>query len=250
MSRSDRVWRQLASTDPYPAIIEHDTRASFFESGERHVTRLLDLVERVAPGHRARRVLDFGCGVGRVLIPLALRSDEAVGVDVSDAMLAEARRNCDEHGCTNVEFTTDIALLVDGPKFDLVHSYIVLQHIPEKRGMAIVSDLVELLAVDGVGAIHVQYAREASALRESAQWLRLHVPLMHNVGNILQGKPARSPLVEMNAYDLGKLVRLLQEKRCGEMLLQTTTTDRGGYFGVVIVFVKRPRGEETSWTER
>jgi trans-aconitate methyltransferase len=246
------VWRQLAKTEPYEAIIAHDTRAGFFESGERHVVRVLDLVERVKPRHEPRRALDFGCGVGRVLIPLARRCDEAVGVDVSPDMLAEARRNCDENGFPNVDLVGDLGSLSSGPRFDLVHSYIVLQHVPERRGLSILAELVDMLADDGVGAIHVQYARDASIARRSAQWLRLHVPLVHNVGNLAQRRPARSPLVEMNTYDLGKVMQLLQGRGCGDVLLQFTTTETGGYSGVMIVFVKRPRRPraETSWAER
>jgi SAM-dependent methyltransferase len=46
------------------------------------------LVESLGP----RRVLDAGCGTGRVAIELASRGLQVTGVDVDDAMLAEARR--------------------------------------------------------------------------------------------------------------------------------------------------------------
>ena len=39
-----------------------------------------------------RRVLDLGCGIGRVAIALAPRAAEVVGIDVSPAMVAEAAR--------------------------------------------------------------------------------------------------------------------------------------------------------------
>ena len=45
-------------------------------------------VERYAPS----TVLDAGCGTGRVAIELARRGYEVVGADVSEAMLATARR--------------------------------------------------------------------------------------------------------------------------------------------------------------
>ena len=40
----------------------------------------------------ARRVLELGCGTGRLLLPLAEAGSQVVGVDASDAMLARARR--------------------------------------------------------------------------------------------------------------------------------------------------------------
>lgn len=47
-----------------------------------------DLIEWFGPS----RVLDAGCGTGRVAVELARRGVEAVGVDLDPAMLAAARR--------------------------------------------------------------------------------------------------------------------------------------------------------------
>ncbi len=54
-----------------------------------------DLIERAFRADAAapvRLVLDLGCGTGNHAIPLARRGYEVVGVDRSEAMLAEARR--------------------------------------------------------------------------------------------------------------------------------------------------------------
>jgi 2-polyprenyl-3-methyl-5-hydroxy-6-metoxy-1,4-benzoquinol methylase len=40
-----------------------------------------------------RRVLDFGCGVGRVTLPLARRVDAVVAIDIADSMLS-LRASC------------------------------------------------------------------------------------------------------------------------------------------------------------
>lgn len=237
MRRGDRVWRQLGRTQPYTAIIDHDSRSAFFESGERHVEEVLQLVDRLYPGIHPKSVLDFGCGVGRLVIPFARRFDEVVGVDVSEPMLAEARRNAADQGCSNVDFVTDLSLLAHRHEFDLVHSYIVLQHIQERRGLAIVGKLVDLIGPGGVGAIHVQYARNATRLRACGHWLRLHLPFGQIVGNLAQGLPVRSPLVEMHTYDIGDVLRLLHAKGCSEALVRFTT-DSGGYLGAMIIFAR------------
>jgi SAM-dependent methyltransferase len=49
-----------------------------------------DFIESLQP--RPRAVLDAGCGTGRVAIELARRGIDVVGVDISTAMLAKARR--------------------------------------------------------------------------------------------------------------------------------------------------------------
>lgn len=68
-----------------------------------------------------RRALDIGCGIGRLLLPLAPRVGWAVGIDVAPAMLAEARGRLAGRG--NVGLVRgagrDLAMLADGA-FDLL----------------------------------------------------------------------------------------------------------------------------------
>ena len=76
-----------------------------------------------------------GCGVGRVTQGLALHFDNVVGVDVAPGMLAEARRNAQIDGLTNVDYHSSLDPERFAPRsYDFVHSYIVLQHIPVEIG--------------------------------------------------------------------------------------------------------------------
>jgi SAM-dependent methyltransferase len=51
-----------------------------------------NFVDELLREHGGRRVLDAGCGTGRVAIELARRGFEAVGVDIDPTMLDTARR--------------------------------------------------------------------------------------------------------------------------------------------------------------
>jgi SAM-dependent methyltransferase len=240
-TESDQAWEELGRTQPYAAVFAHGSRTEFFTSGEEHVARVLEIVrERIDPGFQPSTALDFGCGVGRLLIPLARRCGEAVGVDVSGAMRAEARRNCDEEGLTNVELVSTLDDLSDGREFDLVHTFIVLQHVPRKRGMEIVSQLIDRVAVGGVGALHVQYAREASALRKGAHWARRSVPGVNDVANLVQGVPRNTPLMQMNVYFAPEIFRLLYATGCRELVVRLGETETGGYLSAMIFFRKDP----------
>lgn len=70
------------------------------------------LVASYAP----RRVLDAGCGTGRVAIELARRGIETVGVDLDPAMLAAAGRKAPDL----VWVEADLAALDLGRRFDVV----------------------------------------------------------------------------------------------------------------------------------
>src|SRR5438874_728940 len=75
----------------------------FFRSGERDVAELYDIVrQRVAFAFHPHNVLEYGCGIGRLAIPLARRAEQVTAVDASPAMLAAAREKA--RGAANIEF--------------------------------------------------------------------------------------------------------------------------------------------------
>jgi len=55
-----------------------------------------DLIDALLRERDGRRVLDAGCGTGRVAIELAARGYEVVGVDLDDSMLDAARAKAPE----------------------------------------------------------------------------------------------------------------------------------------------------------
>jgi SAM-dependent methyltransferase len=72
------------------------------------------------------RVLELGCGTGRVLVPLAKRAGYVHGLDHSPAMLEICRRKIHAAGLDANEATAEVADITDfdltrqGPKFDLI----------------------------------------------------------------------------------------------------------------------------------
>lgn len=66
------------------------------------------------------RVLDFGCGIGRVALALAPHAAEVVGVDVSAGMVGAARRRGGELENVRFEQTDGRALPFQDATFDLV----------------------------------------------------------------------------------------------------------------------------------
>jgi SAM-dependent methyltransferase len=241
-------WEKLGRRDPYFGVLSHDkfrgeqldaaARAEFFDSGERHVATCFETIRRcLAPAFAPRRALDFGCGVGRLVIPLARRCAEVVGADVSPSMLAEARRNCDQHAVTNAHLVEvkDGLGPVTGP-FDFIHSFIVFQHIPAPEGERIVRGLLDRLEPGGVGALQFTTAQRASALRRFVRRLRWSAPVVNEVANLLKGRPGE-PLMIMDQYDLGRIWSALREHGCEHAYLRAT--DHGGNLGVMVFFEKR-----------
>jgi|KBSSwiStaDraftv2_1062776.scaffolds.fasta_scaffold16274_5 SAM-dependent methyltransferase len=79
----------------------------------------------------ARRFLEIGCGVGRLMEHLAQDCGEIHGVDISDEMVAQGRKflSAVPHAHLHVATESDLRAFADS-SFDLVYSYAVLQHLP------------------------------------------------------------------------------------------------------------------------
>lgn len=264
--QTDADWEHFGQQEPYWAVltenqfrkekIDDDARRVFFQSGQRYIDRIFQTIRsHLYPSFSPRRAIDFGCGVGRLTVPLAKSCAEVVGIDVSQGMLNEARANCESFGLSNVSLVKgDDQLAEVSGRFDFVNSFIVLQHIPCGRGMNICRRLVELLADDGVGAIHFTYANTASAENANpgnATWPtapanrpRNHAGELFRIGmRCLKGivfkrkRADDSRKMQMNPYALNPLMMLLQEAGARETYIEFT--DHGGHFGVLIYFRKK-----------
>jgi 2-polyprenyl-3-methyl-5-hydroxy-6-metoxy-1,4-benzoquinol methylase len=157
--------------------------------------------------------LDFGCGVGRLALPLASEAGfvHADGVDVSVSMLREARANAERMAVENVsfiessEFFEPSGLHADRRLYSFIHSFIVLQHIPPSKGYVIFRGLLDRLEPGGVIALHFPYFRKVSSLRKLTNYMRVRSRLLHSAGNLLQRKPLAEPPMQMNRHDMNKL---------------------------------------------
>jgi 2-polyprenyl-3-methyl-5-hydroxy-6-metoxy-1,4-benzoquinol methylase len=168
---ADAGWEELAQLDPLWAVASSPQRRhgkwdeeEFYERGRRKVNKLMKRLDALGVPARSARALDFGCGAGRLILPLADHFDTVVGVDISPSMLALARMRA--AGRPGLEFrldeTGDQSLLA-GESFDLVYSGLVLQHL---ASVAAALGCLERLcaAVSPGGALVVQIPI----------WLRAH----------------------------------------------------------------------------
>jgi SAM-dependent methyltransferase len=260
---TDQEWVKWGQRDPYFAVITNDkfrtakindvARQEFFESGRHHVNHLLAACRQLAgPDFAPVRALDFGCGVGRVALPLAEQVGAVLGLDVSPDMLIEARRNAEHMGLNNAEFLLsgdDLSAVSCG--FDLVHSCITFQHIDVLRGRLLFRQLLGLLSPGGVGAIQITYAKldfedtfgqpptptPASGLSVTNDRVIGRPSLLARLGLSSRVVPDDvDPEMQMNPYNLSELAFMLQA--AGVQAFQAQFTDHGGELGVFLYFRK------------
>jgi SAM-dependent methyltransferase len=239
---TDSAWEEWGRRDPYFGVITNpkyrrvgmsqDAKREFFDDGALLVNYLMARIKKhIDPKFAPNKALDFGCGVGRLLVPLAGIAEEVVGLDVSPSMLEEARRNCDDRQLGNVRFLLsddDLSALTD--TFDLICSFIVFQHIPVQRGRAIFDKLLRHLRPGGVGAIHLTYSKIRFALSHG-----MPPPELSSTATTPQSvRTNEDPEMQMNPYNLNEILFLAQCR--GVQRTYVEFSDHGGELGVFLFF--------------
>jgi len=246
---TDRAWEQYGKDNPYFGVLSDErfrgaglsesARRDFYASGEEYVQETLAVCQRHFAAPARAKALDFGCGVGRLTIPLASHFESVTGIDISQAMLDEARANCSTLGVGNVRFLQNLETLTEEQgTFSFINTFIVLQHIEPSRGLDVVVAMLRLLGRGGYGAIHMTYARAkdradlgSRTLGSTAvQALRRPLSAVHRM------LTRRDPEMQMNAYPLNKVLFILQD--AGVQEVHTRFTDHGGHWGVQLFFAK------------
>jgi SAM-dependent methyltransferase len=259
---TDEEWEKWAKQDPYFSVLTAprfrnasltaEAKSVFFEMGRHHVAHVLGICRsHLDTAFTPHRILDFGCGVGRLVVPFATGGSEVVGVDISPTMLQEARRNCEAAGVMErVEFAlSDDTLSQVTGEFDLVHTCIVIQHIEIPRGLQLITELVRRIRPGGIGALHVTFAwdihRETYGIPPPLQvdsdipwWRRWR----RSVRSLLPGKATQTtnehrqvdPEMQMNFYNLSQIMFVLHQ--VGAEMVHSQLTDHGGAIGAFLFF--------------
>lgn len=228
MMKTDKAWESWGASDPYFGVLTDDrfregsidqTREDFFYSGEAFIADMIEQFEQQFGPLSRGRAMDFGCGVGRLAIPLARRFQSVIGIDISRSMLAEARRNSDAIALSNIHWgLSDDMLTQAGTGLDYINSYIVLQHIPTKRGISMIRRMIEILAPGGGLMLHISLKRRASFAQRVAYILRHHVPGGSALVNVATGRKINEPPMQMNEYPLTDLLDLIERAGCKRMV--------------------------------
>lgn len=241
-SQTDTQWEKWGSQNPYLGVLgvetsdvlEDNVKERFFETGREHIDGVMATLTRVFGGlERTEAALDFGCGVGRLLPPLAERFATVHAIDISPSMLDLARNNTT--GFDNIQFHRNLNSF-EG-KLDLVHSFIVLQHIRPGQGMPIIAKLMTLVRPGGVFALHVTTG-DNRPRRAMANWMRYRFPPLHYAYNLARRRPLSEPITEMNKYIPFDILELA--KRAGYDGAYTQSFDQNGHRGIIFFGQKAP----------
>jgi SAM-dependent methyltransferase len=250
IENSDLIWEKYGVLDPYYGVLTDErfkksnlndaALVEFFKSGENYVDELFTTIKKTFNlTQNPKKILDFGCGVGRLVIPFSKHSEFVVGVDVSDSMLLEANKNCALRLITNVKFSRSNDVLSDVmDKFDLINSTLVFQHIPVVRGENIFKRLLDCLTIGGIGVIHFTYARlENSRFSISIPpYIKRVFPFYNIFRKCIKRIPLSYPEMQMNCYNLNRLIQILQMSSINELHIRLIPLP--GFLSAILYFKK------------
>lgn len=236
---TDRDWQMIGETEPYFGVLTSEmfkrdnlddaARETFFASGQGDVRHHFDRMNALFGAFEPRSALDFGCGVGRLTVPLAEIAGQATGVDISPGMLAEARLHTTP-GLTFVDAIPDSV-------FDWVVSLIVLQHVPPDRGYGILRQLLARVSDKGGVTIQLMFARTAKHAQSAGGRLILEGTDVTPATESRSARQIPAGVMLMHDYDLSRVVALFFQ--AGMSSLHLEHCDHGGIVGATIYARKR-----------
>ena len=111
-----------------------ESETEFWASGLKDLDQLILRGIGLAPDAVA---VEIGCGIGRLLRPLAGRAARVYGVDISREMVRRARRALRDVPRVWVFRTKGLLDKIPDAACDFVYSFIVFQHIPVKSAVSL-----------------------------------------------------------------------------------------------------------------
>ncbi|MEM1146036.1 MAG: class I SAM-dependent methyltransferase, partial [Pseudomonadota bacterium] len=236
-------WENLGASDPYWAVISQPDKRhgrwepnEFFETGHREIRDLLRTIQDLNVPLGKKIALDFGCGVGRLSRALGGEFEKVIAIDVSAAMLVEARSA--NRQIDNIEFIHNSVENLDcvaKESIDLACSKLVLQHMPGFRQQKFIQAMCESLVPGGVLAIQVAAAVN---LKTWQGWMfRL---LGNRVLNLLRYfRYGRAGIMEVHALP-ERAVRGVLTAQGMEILRVQPDGAAGRAFSSLVVYARKP----------
>lgn len=153
-----RNWNAFGQDDPLWAILTQEglkgnkwNEKDFFNTGKETIQHIFEFLHRLNVRVHYGSALDFGCGVGRLSQPLALRFEQVSGVDIAASMIDLAvRHNQYPDRCTYYLNTVNNLNQFDNEQFDFILSLLVLQHMKPEYAKNYIKEFVRILKPGGI----------------------------------------------------------------------------------------------------
>jgi len=226
-SAPSEIYWSILTTSTYRNMLPEKIKSQFMKSGLNDVTRLRIICEKAGRDlSRCENYLEYGCGVGRMVVNLPETIREINCVDFSSAHLDEAKQNTitlntkDRYKFHLLNTLSDIRNLPRNQ--DIIHSFIVLQHNTPPIIERTVADLLALLSKGGLAVLHIPIAS---------------LSYQFNVDEYLQSDGS-GKMMEMHILPRSNLYKIALSCRCDIVYSCCAGGCGGDIYSEIIVFRK------------
>ncbi|SIT42738.1 putative Methylase involved in ubiquinone/menaquinonebiosynthesis-like protein [Paraburkholderia ribeironis] len=241
-NRIQQQWEALGTDDPYWAVLsdpgkQHGgwDKKEFFQTGANEIEDILTKASSLGVDLQFGLALDYGCGVGRLSRALSTRFQRVLGIDISDAMLTEARSA--NAGFDNIQFLrnngTDLPGVVD-KSVDFIYSNIVLQHSPRKTQQSLIKEFCRVLRPGGILIFQTPARQNLMTIKGALHFLLGNRVL--NIGRTMKYGKAR--VMEMHTFAKNDVLDTLRKEEMSPLKIDRYDT-AGKAFISYIYFVTK-----------
>ena len=168
-------WNNYGESEPYWSVITSDVykmdtidEASiekFYHSGQGDIKWCFSMLPKsFVP--REGKVLDYGCGVGR----LTYWVNGGHGCDISQNHIDIAIKKCP----TNTFHLVEPGQMPHGYEYDLIFSFIVLQHCRPNLIRECVKNILDALTPNGYALLHIPYHMNILDISHNVNVMEMH----------------------------------------------------------------------------
>ena len=173
--KNELTWEEKAKLNPMFAIMSEnkfidannelteDQLFLFYNKGEQIWQKWFQALLWNLNEKKELRILDYGCGMGRIINQAANVTNFSYGVDISKTQIEYAKQFCPNKD--KIQFLllndNDNSIPVSNDFFDIVYSYAVLQHIKLKSSLELsLNEMCRVLKKNGVLKIQLRTFHE------------------------------------------------------------------------------------------
>jgi SAM-dependent methyltransferase len=217
VERLKSTWEALGREDPLWAVLTDPERRhggwdveEFLATGTEAVDQVKAVLDEAGLS-LGDKVLDFGCGAGRLSNALAAHVKEVVGVDIAQSMVDEANRINQFPERVGFVAYDGHRLPFDDESFDGVVSLISIQHSPPAVQLACLVELQRVVRPGGVLVLQVP-SRPSKPEELATEAMRARIELLDVPSPVGAGQtaPVRTRITNISGHTwpAGQLIRL------------------------------------------
>jgi len=200
-------WNTFGKNDPMWAILTDPAKkdnkwqpGEFFETGINDIERVISYTKQLNLNLNYNKAIDFGCGIGRLTQALAMKFNEAIGVDIAPSMINTANyHNRFKQRCKYVLNNKYDLSFIPSSDIDFIYTIITLQHMKPKFSKGFIQEFMRILKRGGVLIFQIPSRRKNQSF--------VNEPKMDDV----QSFDASNPVMEMHGVFKDEVIKLLTD---------------------------------------